>query len=103
MAREATWTDDEGRHWVTLIPDNAPDDHAPMGVPVGPEPLDALDLPLDFAVRLHNQLHARRIFGFDEAVRRPNDIAQAVRAAVKVDAHRIIDLYRERAILAPED
>lgn len=103
MAREATWTDDEGRHWATLIPDNAPDDHAPMGIAVGPEPLDALGLPHDFAVRLHNQLFERRIFGYTEAARRPNDIAQAVRAAVKVDAHSIIDLYRERAILAPED
>ena len=103
MSREVDWTDEDGRRWRRLIPDEAPDEHAEFGVPIGPISLADLNLPIEFEVRLHNAMHDRSIWTYDEARRRASDIAQAVFHTAKADALRIVELYRKRDILGAED
>lgn len=98
--KETTYTDLTGRHWWVLLPDEAPDDEAHRGMPVGPPPLDDLELPEHIAVRLHNALHSLHIRDEREAVRRQADIASAIRGALRLDIHRIVALYGDRDILS---
>ena len=92
--REASYTDDEGRRWVVRLPDGAPDSDAPLGIPLGPPSLESLGLPLEFEVRLHNQLCARRLFTFRDMKTRRTEILGALQAAFKVDIVAIAALYR---------
>ncbi len=92
--REVDYQDTEGRWWRVWLPDDAPDSEAPIGIPVGPPPLTSLNLPLALEVRLHNELFARGILTSEDARRSLNGIAQAWRAAVKVDTMEIANLYR---------
>lgn len=101
MLREARWTDRDGRQWRTLIPTDAPESEAELGVPDGPPSLAALQLPIEIEVRLHNELYARRIFYYRDARRRPAEVMAALQAALKLDAHHIIDLYGREAIDGP--
>ncbi len=91
--REVDWTDAEGRIWRTLIPQNVSDSEAQRGVPVGPPSLEDLGLPLAHEVRLHNQLHARRLFTIKDVRTRRRDIVGALLAVFKLDAQRIVELY----------
>lgn len=91
--REVEWEDSEGRLWLMEIPTNAPDSDAGFGIAVSPVDLAPLGLPLSMEVRLHNQLFHRGIRSAAEARARQQDIAAAIRTALRVDAHRIIDLY----------
>lgn len=93
--RQVTYTDDKGRIHVVLIPDNAPDSHATLGIPVGPPSLAALGLPKEIEVRLHNQLAARRILTATDARKRRMDIFAAWQKALAVDINRIITCYNE--------
>lgn len=95
--RQATWIDQHGRKWETLLPDGQPDEAAPSGMPLGPISLEPLHLPLDYEVRLHNELHARRLYGLEDVLRRPKDVTAAVQAATRASAHAVIDLFRERS------
>lgn len=87
------WTDEEGRIWRALIPQSVPDADAPRGVPLGPPSLEDLGLPLEQEVRLHNQLHARRLFTIRDVKARRLDVQGALQAALKVDSQRIVNLY----------
>lgn len=78
-----------------LLPEGAPDVDAPMGLRLGPPSLEALDLPEDVEVRLHNQLFARGLFTELDVKRRRLDIFGALQAALKVDVRRVAELYRE--------
>lgn len=98
--REATYVDPDGRFLAVLLPDDVPDSEAYRGLPIGPPPLDALGLALPLEVRLSNELFHRRILTEDDARRRPGEIAEAVRAALKLDAMTIAALYRAPAIEA---
>lgn len=91
--RKVTYQDDDGRWLVSLIPDSAPDTHAPQGVIVGPPSLEGLELPLDIEVRLHNQLFHRGLLTEQDVRRRPNEVTAAIAAALKLDAQRILSLF----------
>lgn len=93
--REATYTDSCGRKWLVLLPDGAPDSDARMGVPVGPPPLEALGLPEEIEVRLHNQLFDRGLIRRRDLRRRMQDVVGALQAALRVSANRIAALYAE--------
>lgn len=93
--RRADWTDADGRNWATLLPDGAIDAEASRGVPLGPPSLATLGLPLDVEVRLHNQLHAREIWGPREAGKRIADVRAALEAALKVDVQTILAIYAD--------
>lgn len=91
--REVSYTDADGRRWRTMIPDDAPDYEAEIGLPAGPPSLESLELPLDIEVRLHNQLFARRLFTREDLRNRESEISAALMAALKVDAVSIRALY----------
>lgn len=91
--RRSDYQDQEGRRWAVWLPEGVPDHDAHLGIPIGPPSLDALDLPLRVAVRMHNELYARRLFTGQDVRRNPEAIAQAVRAAYKVDTADILNLY----------
>lgn len=76
-----------------MLPDDAPDFKAVIGVPAGPPSLEDLDLPLETEVVLHNQLFDRGIFTPKEARIKRQDIVNALMSALKIDAQRIVDLY----------
>ncbi len=50
------FTDPSGRQFVTAIPDDAPDSHADMGVPIGPPDLSELKPPADWSLQVQNGL-----------------------------------------------
>lgn len=91
--REASYQDGKGRYWAVLLPEGVPDSDANMGLPLGPPDISELDLPEEAAVRLHNELFARRIFTYSEATKRRQDIFSALQAAFKLDTSRVVDVY----------
>lgn len=104
--REVSYEDTEGRRWMVLLPAGVPDSQAHYGLPVGPPPVDALGLPPDIAVRLHNQLFERRIFTARQARADVPGLLAAIRSALRLSAEGVIALYEQGAILAgtmPED
>lgn len=92
--RRLVYTDGEGRKTIVQIPDGAPESDGAMGILVGPPPLESLGLPLDVEVRLNNELYNRGLFTGQDIKRRTNEVVAAVIAAYKVDAVKIIELYR---------
>lgn len=87
-----------GRYWATLIPDDAPDEAAPMGLPLGPVSLEDLKLPFEMEVRIHNELFRRRIFTYADVQRGGADrMAGVIRAVVKVGAQELIEHYRKHS------
>jgi hypothetical protein len=97
MMRRAEWRDSVGRRWITLIPEDQPDEMASMGIPVGPLSLAPLGLPLDFEVRLHNELVARDLIDEPSVRRRSQEVIAAIRSTIKASAHDIIRLYEQEA------
>ena len=95
MMREATYTDPEGRMWAVWLPEGVPDEQASEGIPRGPISLEPLGLPLDFEIRLHNQLFHRGLLTATDVRKRRTEVQAALMAALKVDAGRILALYDE--------
>lgn len=93
--RQASYEDAKGRKWAVLLPDDATEADAPMGIPLGPPSLESLDLPEEVEVRLHNQLFERRLFTVADIKARRQDIFGALQATLKVDIARIAALYTE--------
>lgn len=91
--REVVHTLRDGRKQKVLIPDNAPDSHAAMGVLVGPPDLDALQLPTALEVRLHNELFNRGLFTRKDVQKRPQEVFAALQSALRVDVAAIANLY----------
>lgn len=90
---ESSYVDREGRQFAVLLPDDVPDSQAHQGMPLGPPPLDTLNLPVQIEVRLNNELFNRRIFTYDEAKRRMHELQASIVAACKVDAMDVLALY----------
>lgn len=90
------WTDDQGRKHRVQLPDDADESEAALGIPVGPPPVvDLLGLPEEVATRLHNQLHARGLWGLKEALRDAPSVFGALQAALKIDAQGILAAYKQ--------
>ena len=102
MTREASYTDSEGRQWAVTLPDHAPDADAPLGIPIGPPSLEALGLPIDVEVRIHNALFSRRLFTYRDVKGRRSRIMGALQAALKVDVVAIGHLYAPKPVAAPK-
>lgn len=90
--QERTYTDEKGRQWVVLVPENETD--YSIGIPLGPPDLSALNLPEAIEIALHNQLTSRRLFTQRDVRHRMNEIQAALQAAYRVDAGRIMALYQ---------
>lgn len=93
--REASYTDDFGRKWAVLLPDRLPDDAAPMGLPLGPQSLESLGLPIEIEVALHNALFDRRVWDYGTAVRNTRSVESAIRAVYRLSVHGVLDAYRQ--------
>ena len=91
--KRASYEDAKGRRWATLLPDDMPDEDASLGIPLGPPPLEALGLPEDIEVRLHNELFSRGLFTPADVKRRINDVVASLQAALRIDAGLIIGFY----------
>jgi hypothetical protein len=96
--RQTSYTATDGRIYIVMLPDALPDAEAYRGMKVGPPRLDLPDLPEAVAVRLHNELAARRVLTYQDARRRPNEIAAALIAAMRLDAMAIVAQYDAPAI-----
>lgn len=92
--RKVTYTDSLGRKFLTLIPNDAPDEHAVYGILVGPPELD-IELPVKLQVQLHNELYAREIFTLKDVKRRREDVMSAVRNVLRLDCEVIARCYME--------
>ena len=92
--KRVSYTDRAGRQWATMLPDGKPDSDASTGIPLGPPSLEALKLPKEIEVRLHNQLCGRRLFTFKDMKTRRTEILGALQAALRVDIVAIAALYR---------
>lgn len=88
-----TYVDSFGRKWATQIPDHAPESEAEFGIPLGPPPLDGLNLPEEIQTRLHNQLFERGLFNNVNVSRRRTDLQAAIQYAVQLHQQRLVDLY----------
>lgn len=92
--RQLDYQDERGRWHRVLIPDDAPDDAAPMGVLVGPpDAVDHMGLPEPFATTLHNHLFHRKIFTSADIRKRPVEVQGAILAALSVDTGTLHDAY----------
>lgn len=91
--QRVSYTDQDGRKKVVLLPEGVSEDEAAMGIPIGPPSLDELGLPLESEVRLNNELFNRGIFTAVDAIKRRADIIAAIQATFKVDASRIVTVY----------
>lgn len=91
--RETTYTDEAGRKTYVLLPDDAPDSHAPYGIRVGPPSLEGLELPEEIEIRLHNLLYARRILTVRDARSRRNEVLSAIQASLHSTLQNVLALY----------
>lgn len=86
------YTDDTGRMWAVLVPDDE-DVDPEMGIPIGPPDLTGLDLPEETAVRLHNQLFARGILTKADFKGKQQQLFAALQAAYKVDIAKVTQMF----------
>lgn len=93
--RETTYVDPEGRKWRVVLPDEAPEEHASMGVRLGPPTLASLGLPLDLEVRLHNALYDRALYQEKDVLQRRTEVFSALLATFRLDVETIVRLYKE--------
>lgn len=101
--RKTKYTDALGRVHATLLPDDAPDSEASMGLLLGPPTLTSLNLPIDIEVRLHNELAARELYSIGDVRKRRQDVLSALLATLKLDVQSIIDVYQEAAMPSIEE
>lgn len=91
--KEVAYTDLSGRSWLVKLPDNASNTDAPLGIPVGPPPLESLGLPEDIEIALHNQLFSRHIFTSRDIKRNRANVVAAIQGALKLDVEKIYNFF----------
>ncbi len=92
--KQASYKDEQGRQFATWLPESADDGDAEIGIPLGPPSLEALHLPEELEIRLHNQLFARGIFTHAQAKANKLNVQGAMQAVLKLDVLHIIEIYR---------
>jgi hypothetical protein len=87
--KEVDYKDEDGRLWRVRVPADCPVDMYALGIPIGPPSLDRWveehGWSKDFATRLHNELHARRLYTRRDVLARPRDVQGALTAALRCD------------------
>lgn len=91
--RTTDYTDPAGYTRRVLLPDDAPDSDAALGVPLGPPDLEPLGLPLALERRLHAELVTRGLFTYNDVLKQRGALFAAWQAALGVDASRLMSLY----------
>jgi len=92
VLKNYTYTDERGLNWIMKAPTEA---EASIGIPVGPPDLAELGLPESIEKRLNAELFSRRLITLRDVRARPNEVYAALQRAYKIDATKIINLYRE--------
>ena len=94
--RSVDYADDRGRIFRVMLPDDAPDEEAPMGIPIGPpNVVDHLGLPEPLATRLHNLLHERGIWDITTLSKKGNVLIGVWQSALRVDVSRLHQAFLE--------
>lgn len=93
------WTDADGLLRRSLLPDEADDKDAPIGVPTGVDILDGLQLhgmPYQTAVRLQNEIRRRGMWAYSDVRKRAaEELFAALQSAYKIDVAAITNLLKE--------
>lgn len=95
MNKQVEYVDKVGRKYKSLLPADAPVEHASRGVLSGPPDLTVLGLTDDMAIRLHNELYARGLVDYNSVRSNLREVVSAIMHAFGVDAQRIVALYYE--------
>ena len=99
MNQVVEYTDDDGRKWKVIVPDNCPADMYGSGIPIGPPALAQIaeehHWPLEFEVRLHNALYNRGILTRADFEARGRDVLAALQAALRVDLATLHSIYAQ--------
>ncbi len=93
--REVIHIDKDGRKSAVRIPDSASESESQMGILIGPPSLEALGLPQEVEVRLHNQLFERRLFTLEDVRRRHGQLMAAMLAAFKPEVSSLVKIYMQ--------
>lgn len=100
---ETEYVDYEGRKFWIRLPDGAQPDDYQFGLRLGPPDLSQLGLPLAVEVRVHNELYYRRLFHFSDVKRKRQDLVGALMAALKLDADKLLEVYRVESLPSEEE
>lgn len=93
--RELDYEDAQGRRWRVALPVTLADEHAPLGLVLGPPPVcDALNLCEPLATRLHNELHRRKLWRLRDIRARQGELQAAFMAAQRLDVQSIEAEYQ---------
>lgn len=93
--RLVDYTDTKGRKYRVQLPDEASDEEAASGIPVGPpDVVDDLGLPEPIATRLHNQLHSRGLWNYSDVRKRPGAVQGALQSALQVDVQMLAEAFQ---------
>ena len=94
--RLVDYTDIKGRLYRVQLPDDASDEEAANGIPVGPpDVVDVLGLPEPIATRLHNQFHSRGLWTYKDVAKRPGAVQGALQSALQVDVQLVAEAFRQ--------
>lgn len=100
--KQAHWSDERGRQYRVMLPDDASETEAPMGIPLGPpDAVDFLELPEPFATRLHNNLYDRGLYRASDVRKNPQALFGALQSALRVDIHLLMQAYAEAEMEVP--
>lgn len=91
--KNVEYVDPKGCKYLVTLPDDAPDEHAPFGIRIGPPDLAELGLPIELEVRLNNLLYARKLLTRADVRRRKQELFAVWQSAVSVDATTLHNLY----------
>ena len=91
--RTLDYTDRLGFVLRVQLPDDASDEDAELGIPLGPPSLEPLDLPIELERRLHAELVRRGLFTYNDVLRHKGELIAAWQTALTVDAMRLMSLY----------
>ncbi len=77
-----------------LLPEGY-EDMPECGIRVGPPDIDLPNLPLEYKVKLNNQLYDRKLFTLADVRRRPDEIRASLQSIFRIDVQAIMNIYKE--------
>lgn len=95
---QKTITDERGRKYEALVDGEL---QIILGPPEGL--VDALTLPEPFATRLHNILHARKVWNYPMAMQKSAQLAGALQEALLVDVQLLTQEFHKLYQEAPHE
>ena len=98
--RYVNYTDSEGLLQRALLPDDADEAEASLGVPQGVDIIEALErqgVPFETARRLQNELRARGFWTYRDVrrARATEELFAALQSAYRVDVAALVNIFKE--------